>query len=207
MADDERLSADEQVEIVLLMLDREQEGIVRLLRAYARRVKLSLLRHFQGILSEEEADEVIQEAAFKAWEKAEKFDDADGTLGGWFYIIAYHTAVDALRRLPDGDQRPLPLEIEPEFTARVPAVIDEDEELSTDECNALLMEIETLGEKQRVIIKADMAAGGEADTEYLAKKLGVSKQTIYSYRNKAHKALRRRLERHGMTAGTLRTKS
>jgi len=200
---DDRLSADEQTEIVCLMLDKEQEGIVRLLRAYARRVKWLLLAKFDGLITGAEADEIIQDAAFKAWQKIEQFDDTKAQLGGWFYKIAYHAAVDELRKLPDGRDRPVELGIEPEAETRSPACLENDEpppEIEQD----LLAEIETLGERQKLIIKADMAAGGEADAEILAKRLGIPKQYVYSYRNKAHTALLKRMQKRGHTGEPVR---
>lgn len=198
MADD-RLSADEQTEIVCLMLDKEQEGVVRLLRAYAGRVKWLLLDKFDGLLADEDADEIIQTAAFNAWSRVEQYDDTKGNLGGWFYTIAYNAAIDELRCQPDGQDRPHELEIDPGVEGRTLACLEEDEptpEIETD----LLAEIETLGEKQKLIIKADMAAGGEADAEKLARKLGIPKQHVYSYRNKAHAALLKRMQKRGHAA-------
>lgn len=205
MADD-RLSADEQVEIVCLMLDREQEGIVRLLRAYAPRVKKILLDRFDGLLTEQDVEEVIQTAAFKAWNNAAAFDDKKGTLGGWFYTIAYRSAIDLERGLPSGEDRPVQLSIEPEFTPRTVPCLDETEDLPPQVVRVLMDEIEAMGDKQKLIIKADMAAGGEADAGFLAHRLGLTKQHIYSYRNKAHAALKKRLAKRGYTAETLRTK-
>lgn len=202
MADD-RLSADEQTEIVCLMLNKEQEGVVRLLRAYARRVKWLLLDKFDGLLTSEDADEIIQTAAFNAWNHADQFDDKEGNPGGWFYTIAYHAAVDELRRQPDGQDRPAELSVDPEAESRSPACLEGDEpppEIEQD----LLAEIETLGEKQKLIIKADMAAGGEADAEALAKRLDIPKQHVYSYRNKAHAALLKRMQKRGHTGESVR---
>ncbi len=205
MADD-RLSADEQVEIVCLMLDREQEGIVRLLRAYAPSVKKLLLDRFDGLLTEQDAEEVVQAAAFKGWDKVSTFDDKKGTLGGWFYTIARRSAIDSLRGLPPGEDRPVELSIDPSFTPRPPAFLDDADDLTPEIVKVLLEEIETMGEIQKRIIKADLEAGGEADTEFLAYRFGLTKQHIYSYRNKAHAALKKRLAKRGHTAETLRTK-
>lgn len=205
MADD-RLSVDEQVEIVCLMLDREQEGIVRILRAYAPRVKKLLLDHFDGLLTEQDAEEVIQTAVFKVWSKASTFDDKKGGLGGWFYIIARRSAIDLLRGLPSGEDRPVELSIDPSFAPRTPAFLDDAEDLTPEIVKVLLEEIETMGEKQKQIIRADLEAGGKADTEFLAYRLGLTKQHVHSYRNKAHTALKKRLARRGYTAEALRTK-
>lgn len=198
MADD-RLSADDQTEIVCLMLDKEQEGIVRLLRAYAGRVKWLLLAKFDGLLTEDDADEILQTAAFNAWNRADQYDDMAGNLGAWFYTIAYHAAIDELRRQPDGHDRPGELTIDPEAGTRSPACVDDDD-LTPEIEQDLLAAIETLGEKQKLIIRADMAAGGEADAEELAQRLGIPKQHVYSYRNKAHSALLKRMQKRGRTA-------
>lgn len=199
MADD-RLSADEQIEIVCLMIDRNEEGLVRLLRAYSGRIAWDLLHKYEA-LNEQDMEEIIQTAAFKAWARAETFDYNVGTLGGWFYTIAKNTAIDVLRGKPDADDRPIELSFEPAVEGRVPAAL-EDEEFEPEAVTDLLEEIETLGEKQRVIIKADLAVGGEADAEFLADRLGIPKQRVYTYRNKAHEALKKRLKKRGHTAAT-----
>lgn len=47
-----------------------------------------------------------QTAAFNAWNRADQIRDEKGNLGDWFYTIAYHAAIDELRRQPDAQDRP-----------------------------------------------------------------------------------------------------
>ena len=47
---------------------------------------------------------------------------------------------------------------------------------------------------------ADLLAGGEAGAEKLAKKLGIPKQHVYSYREKYQKSLLARMQKRGHTA-------
>ncbi|MBL4809394.1 MAG: sigma-70 family RNA polymerase sigma factor [Phycisphaerales bacterium] len=193
---EDRLSADEQTELVCLMLDGEEEGIIRLLRAYSGRVNWLLLSRYEGLLTEEDVEGIIHLSASKFWNSVHDYPDA-GNLGGWFFTIARNTAIDVLRGLPDGKDRPIELVFEPEISPRIPACLDDDETLPPEIEMDLLDEIETLGEKQKLVIKADMAEGGEADAEWLAQQLGIPKQHVYSYRNKAHAALKKRMERRG----------
>lgn len=197
---DEPLTKDEELEVVIQMMDGDAQGLVRLLTVYGPRVKWLLMRKLDGLLNEHDVDGIVNLAAHKAWTAIETYDDKKCRLGGWFYTIAHHCAVDVLR----GEQRhqACPIEIEPP----APQVEDDDPEPSKDNPSVreLLECVEELGEKQRTIIKADLLANGEADAAVLAEKLGIPKQHVYSYRNKAREALLNRMMKRGHTADAIR---
>jgi len=204
MAEDP-LSSDNQLEIVCLMLDGDEQGVVRLLKAYGPKVKWLLRRKLGDLLTDTDVDSVLNLAATKAFHAASTFDDKY-TLGGWFYRIAYNAAVDTMRETPDApdDGEVVPLESDPVLPPRTPACVEDDPPPDYPAIEDLAEVIEELGSVQKTIAKADLLAGGEADAEVLAAKLGIPKQSVYSYRNKYKAAIKKRMEKRGHTAETLR---
>lgn len=204
MAEDP-LSKDEQLEVVCLMLDGDEAGVVRLLKTYGPKVKWLLQDKLGDLLTDADRDSVLNLAATKAFLAASSFDDKY-TLGGWFYRITFNAAVDTVRSLPDppDDRAVVALEIEPKLPPRMPACVEDDPPPDDPVIRDLAEVIEELGTMQKTIAKADLLAGGEADTEVLAMKMGIPKQSVYSYRNKYKEAIRKRLEKRGHTAETLR---
>src|SRR5204862_440641 len=57
--------------------------------------------------------------------------------------------------------------------------------------------IEGLGRVQHAVVRADLAAGGQADNARLAARLGTSVNSIYVSRNKAHEAIRKGMQQRG----------
>ena len=200
---DQPLSKDEELEVVFQMMEGDTLGLVRLMQAYGPRVKWLLMKKFAGVLNEQDVDGAINLAAHNAWRAASDFDDRKARLGAWFYTIAHNAAVDLLRG-SDANRAATSLEFEPDLAPREPACIADDENDPVIE--DLLRCIEELGTIQKTIIKADIAAGGDADAARLAKKLAIPKQHVYSYRNKARDALLKRMEKRGHTVNTIRRK-
>lgn len=198
----EPLSSDEELEVVFQMMEGDTRGLVRLLETYGPRVKWLLMRKYAGLLNEQDMEGVLNLAAHNAWRAASDFDDRKAQLGAWFYTIARNAAVDLLRG-SDASTGARALEFEPDIAPREPACVAEEEDddpVSGD----LLKCVEELGTIQQTIIKADLGAWGEADAAWLAKKLGIPKQRVYSYRNKARNALLKRMTKRGHTAQTTR---
>ena len=198
MADD-LLSKDEQLEIACGLLDRDPKALVRLLTAYGPRVKWLLQDKLGNVLNEWDIASCLNTAAAKAWNSA--YDDAKGTLGGWFYTIAFNAAVDMARGAECEPVGAIPIDPgnEPGVKARSPGCLEEDDQ--PDPVIKDLMEaVKELGQIQRTIAEADLLAGGEADADELANKLGIPKQHVYSYREKYKKALLARMEKRGHTA-------
>lgn len=197
---EEPLSNDGQLEVAFQMMEGEREGLVRLLRAYGPRVKCLLQGKFRDVLSEHDVSVALFLAGEKAFKNAHRFDDHKSTLGGWFYTIAFRCAVDLVR----GDKKDsaLPLEIDP----AAPEPEEDCETIIVDDpvMDDLRACVDELGDKQRTIVKADLLAGGEADAASLAEKLGIPKQHVYSYRNKAREALLKRMTKRGHTADAIR---
>ncbi len=193
---------DEELRIALLLIEGKREGLFALLDALAPKVKGILLHKFEGILTDADVDDVLLLAAQKAFDAAGDFDEREGSLGGWFYGIAYHAAVDRLRRL--GGEAMTSLDDHPAPAAKA----DGTEPLMDDVMRADLTDcVEGLGELQRKIIEADLLAGSPVDAESLSKKLGIPKQNVYSYREKAHRALEKCMSKCGYSGETIRRTS
>lgn len=200
MADD-LLSVEDQLEIACGLLDRGEEAVRRLLEVYGGRVKWLLQARLGDVLSEDDIQSCLHFAAMRACGAV--FDDSRGTMGGWFYTIALNVARDMVKgqkSLSGGV--PLDAANEPGVEARAPACVEEDEP-PDPAISDLLAAVEALGDAQKAIAKADLLAGGEADAEVLARKLGIPKQHVYSYREKYKTALLKRMEKRGHTADSV----
>ena len=198
---DDPLSQDEQLEIACGMLDRDPSALVRLLEAYGPRVKWILHEKLGHILNEWDIQSCLNIAAAKTWNAV--YDESKGTLGGWFYTVAFNAAVDMARGSKNEPTALAPLDAtnEPGIKPRLPDCVAEDERY--DPVIADLMKaIKDLGMIQRTIAEADLLAGGEADATELSKKLSIPKQHVYSYRDKYKKALLARMQKKGHTAET-----
>lgn len=188
------LSRDEQLEIACGMLDRDERALVRLLKAYGPRVKWLLKQKLGYVLNDWDVESCVRIAAAKAWNSV--YDDKKGTLGGWFYTIAFNAAVDMARGEKNEPINTVPMDVEPRIQARLPACIEEDEK-PDPVIQDLMKSVSELGAIQRTIAEADLLVGGEADAEELAKKLGIPKQHVYSYREKYRRSLLARMQKRG----------
>lgn len=196
MADDP-LSKDDQLEIACGLLDKNEQALVRLLETYGPRLKWLLKEKLGHVLNDWDIQSCIRIAAAKAWNSV--YDDKKGTLGGWFYTIAFNSAVDMARGEKNEPKNTVPLDVDPKLSPRVPACLEEDEK-PDPVIQDLMQAVKELGPVQRTIAEADLLAGGEADAEELAKKLGIPKQHVYSYRDKYQKSLLARMQKRGHTA-------
>ncbi len=198
---DHPLTRDEELEIACGLLDRDDRALVRLLRAYGPRTKWLLRKKLGNVLNDWDLDSCLRIAAAKAWNA--EYDDKKGGLGGWFYTIAFHVAIDMVRGEKGEPKARVPLEDHhASLDGRLPACVEED--LEPDPVIRDLMDaIKELGPIQRAIAEADLLAGGEADAEQLSQKLGIPKQHVYSYRDKYRKALLARMEKRGHSAASM----
>lgn len=195
---DDCLSTEEQVELAYGLLEGQEEAIRRALELYGPRIWGALPHNLRSVLTEADILSCLFEALVKA--RTHAFDEKKGTLGGWLFVLTFNAATDMVRGA--GRRRTAgPLNLEPAVEPRVPACVMEDK--PDPAIDDLMQAVDELGSSQQTIIKADLLAGDQADNDELAEKLGVSKQTIHSYRNKAWNSLRNRLEKKGHTAATV----
>jgi len=200
---DEPLSKDEELEVVFQMMENDPRGRLCLLKAYGPKVKGLLQKNLGDVLADHDIDVVLHFAVEKAVKAVGSFDDDKGRLGGWFYVIAFHTAVDLIRGDVGKPTVPLYFDLEaPPDDKDSPDDLADDDPVIAD----LLQCVEELGELQRKLVKAFLLADGNPDVGELSKKLGIPRQHVYSYQNKARASLLKRMAKRGHTANTIRSK-
>jgi len=89
---DNTIAKDEQ--IVALLLNRDPDGLSILYDQYAKPM-YGLI--FQVLRNTPAAEEVLQDAMMKIWNKATSYDPAKGNLINWCLQIARNAAIDRLR--------------------------------------------------------------------------------------------------------------
>src|SRR5215831_2623190 len=82
----------DDIDIALMMMDRDPEGVRWLLKKYGGNVKAGLWRKFHQVLADPEINEALNVAAFKAFRVAYTYDESKGSLRAWFYKIAHYAA-------------------------------------------------------------------------------------------------------------------
>jgi RNA polymerase sigma-70 factor (ECF subfamily) len=167
------------------------DALKTLMARYAPRVTGHLRTHFANQLHHLEPDQVVDDAALRVWNSAGSFDPArPGGFGPWFLTIAHNCAIDLLRgeeghaEIPEGhdpedrcdDESLAP---SPETEWRIQQMDD-------------IIENELKGFEQ-VVARADLAAGGSADSRRLADLHGKTIGTVETTRSKVRKKLRTRI--------------
>ncbi|MBL7132886.1 MAG: sigma-70 family RNA polymerase sigma factor [Phycisphaerae bacterium] len=197
MADDGSPVTD--IDIVLMMMEQDEEGLRLLLQRYGGRLKGFLVKNYAGVLQPGELEEALNTAVFNIWRFADRYDEGKGLLASWCIRIAQRAAQSIIRR--EFGYRGKNLEYDPSYDpAGDPPDAREIEsrDRSDDPRLKILHEaIEALPPLQKAIIQADLAAGGGlADAGRLAAIHGTTKNVIYVSRSKAREALRRHTEQY-----------
>lgn len=157
-------------------------------RLFADRHVGRMLRLAQSILgSAPDADEVAQEALWRVWRHAARWDGARGQPGTWVHTIVARLCVDRLRQ-----RRHEPIEAASGVADPAPSALAE---LSSRlEAQALRSAMASLPERQRVALSLfyqEELGGAEA-----AAMLGITLRAYWSLLERARRALRDRMQRH-----------
>jgi RNA polymerase sigma-70 factor (ECF subfamily) len=186
---------------VRLMAARDPEGLRRLLADHGGRILGALRRELHQVLDASDIEGVLNQAAHRAWSRAATFDPTKGSLRTWFFTVARNCAMRAiqdrrrhsgLRYVSDLDDRHVP-------QPQVEGAPTEQERKFQDDFYAC---VDALPRLQRLVVLADLEAGGSAPADDLAKLLGTSRNAIYVSRTNARKAMRVRMEEMGHTGRT-----
>lgn len=179
-------------ETARLLRRGDPEGLRRLLRDHGGKARGALRREFSKVLDMLEIDEAISQASHSVWRTSDRFDPSRTPLGVWFYVIARNCArriIDCKRR-----QAALPLHEEIDSLAGAPAPApDFDGSVGAARqafIDAVHRCIDRLPPQQRAVLRADLLAGGSADTAELARELGTTRNSVYVSRTNGRKALR-----------------
>ena len=191
------------VDIALMMMEGNQDGLRALLKKYAGKVRGALAKRYGDVLAECELDEALNVAAFNAWRCAHRYDDTKVSLGAWLLIIARNAARNIIRA--DIRHKHKDLEYDPGYDPAEWWSDDDTEDGDAAEPEKkqkkLLADfratVDRLPPLQKAITKADLAAGGSADARRLAAKLGTTLGSIYVSRNKAREAIVKKMMRLG----------
>jgi len=191
---DQKAAEVSEEDIALRMMEREELGLRLLLLKYGGKVKSFLRWKYGGQLDREDREDLLYQAAFRAWKYIDSFDDAKGSLGAWFVGIAQNVTIDFLKRerLPVGV-----VDYDP------PEHVDETE---MDPERRRLFEdldrvIEQLPRMQQLVAKEDLRSGGEADGPALAKNLGTSANAVRVARSKGRATIAENLKKLGHNLG------
>ncbi len=191
------------VDIVLMMMEHDEEGLRLFLKRYGGRLKGFLVKYYAGVLQPGELDEALSTAAFNIWRFADRYDEGKGSLASWCIRIAQRAAQSIVRR--EFGYRGKNLEYDPSYdpAGDLPGKQEAEPSDRSDDprLKVLHAAIDALPPLQKAIIQADLAAGdGLADAGRLAAIHGTSKNAIYVSRFKAREALRRQAEQYNRRA-------
>jgi DNA-directed RNA polymerase specialized sigma24 family protein len=194
----------DQDDLVIRMMDGDQEALAMFLADQAPRVKACLARKFGLVLDENEREDVLQIAAHRLWNSIGRYDSRAGTAGGYFLRIAENAARDLLR---GRRRRPFPVLPGDEFDPpEEPRHLDPDPRENAC-ASALRSEVEKLAPMERNVCMADLAAGGEADTDRLIEVTGSTRGGVLKARSTARKKLRDAFAKLGLFREKTRTKT
>lgn len=178
-------------QLVLRIIERDQDAVANLVEFLQERVMPVLAYRYRELLDEMELASVLNSVVLNVWRSAGTFDPARGNLEGWLYRIAEREAINRIRRDSAAKETTM-VDFEPSLKARRP-----DDTSWTDQprVKRLLAAIEQLPRLQRAVIRADLAAGDQADDERLARQHDTTVNSIRVTRSVARKKLRDLLQR------------
>jgi len=169
--------------------DRDQRALAELLARHAPKVTGDLRYRFRHQLQHIEIDEAVNRAAMKFWNKAGTFDQTK-PFGPWFLKVAHRAALDILRgeesrptcelAFDPADSDPDRVHTEQERSLRMAWMVEQLEQIIEDELTGF----------EQILARADLAAGGPADTERLMRLHKKKKNVVQVTRSKVWKKIR-----------------
>jgi len=184
------LALERDRETARLLWARDPEGLRRLIGDHAGRIRNALRKEFGKMLDPLELDEALNQASFRAFHAGGRYDAARAPLPAWFHVVARNCA----RRILDCKRSRAMLTLIEDLASAPSATpaADDGAELARRQAFADEVHrcIDLLPPQQRSVILADLAAGGTADTEGLARDLATTRNSIYVSRTNGRKALR-----------------
>jgi RNA polymerase sigma-70 factor (ECF subfamily) len=187
--DEERAEAEEEAALIARIAAGESHGFGLLVDRYQRRVWWMCLRMLGDA---DEADEVVQEAFVRAWERLSEFDPTQ-RFYPWVFTIARNRCLNAIRRRRTWGFVSLSGDDPPALAAREAAGERvEDGELG----GALEQCLETLSDDQREVF--DLRHGEGFRYAEIAAALEISHGTVMSRLHRAREKMRECLEGKGM---------
>lgn len=162
-----------------LLLQVQQRSRRALELLYARYSAKGLGLAFKILRDRDLAEEVVVEAFWRVWQRADQFQMGRGSFAAWFYGIVRHLALDELRRR---DARPAPSEDqELEMASAADATYTPDvTELITHRLNAETVQsaVNALPPEQRQVIRLAYFEG--LTRQEISKRLGQPLGTVHT---------------------------
>lgn len=178
---------------------RTREALAQLIAEDGSRIAAKLDRLFAWPLASSGPEDIVQEAAARLLNSPKKFDFARGKLAKYFFGMCVKVAQEWARKA----ERLQKLESQEADGASLEEISDQtpvSQRASEEEVAALRRAIAKLPKPLRVVIEADLEAGGTAETGLLAAKLGISKTLLWKRRSRARRRLRELLAPLGFTS-------
>ena len=199
--DDEDLAA--------AMMCGDKEALRTVLDEHLEPVKEVMKGIYGKVVHQLLIDEAVSFAVTKMWRTAGSYDKAKGTWGAWLFIMAQSRMLDILRR--EKRYRVRNPSWNPEYDREVHCDSDRSDQPVDKEETRELQELRDVVENklkgdQKVIILADLAAGGRADGGSLAEILDTTKDAVYVSRRKAHLNIRKEMLERQQRRESLRGK-
>lgn len=176
----------QDIQFIQQILQRDENALRAVIARFGGQICNSLKKRFNPTLSEQDLEECFNQAAWKLWRFANKFDPGKASLGTWFYKIAERKVLDHLRSDSSDAVR---LEVDPPGEARRKSTDSTSQRGNGGLLQDLYAVIEKLPRLQKAIILADLEAGERANDEELAKALNTTINSIRVSRNKARKRI------------------
>lgn len=165
--------------------NRDELALEQLLERHVPRIHSYLRSKFQDALGEPGVLEVMNDTALELWNKASTVEAK--SVGGWLITVARNAALD-LKKKQDKQPR-----LFGEHDPVDPIGSDEDES-DPEEDRWLVNQLDDFAEGliglQRNVMKADIVAGGSADSDTLARLHGSTRNSVEVTRNKVRKKFR-----------------
>jgi RNA polymerase sigma factor (sigma-70 family) len=192
----------DELEPILRFRAGDETVLEDLLRILVPPIRVRLRRKFSGELDYHDIEDVIIVGFRKLWGARSTYDPAK-SLEAFFYAIAYHEAVDTLRRKTlRARVRLVPFGDLVEYSDTSPPANPDGEADSDATRPKLITDVDTclklLTEKERKILLADAhSRDGVANSQMLARELDMSESGVRVSRMRGLDKLRRLLGKMG----------
>ncbi len=178
--------AERDAETARLLLASDQAGLRRLVEDHASRVRSTLQADFRKVLDYLEIDDALSQATQRVWKYRQRIDLSRGTLRAWYYSIARNCSL----RLLTVKRGPNVVRATSNLDLLVRRRESENGAAAAAATKILYEAIDRLPGQLRAVMRADLAAGGTADTELLMAQLNTTAGNIYVARTTGRKRLR-----------------
>ncbi len=181
--------------LILRMARKDREALDVFLKFCGGKIKGFLTRRYGDVLKEQEIDQAVSDTAFDAWRFADRYKTAKGTAKSWIIRIACNDALSILRG--ENRNRAQHLQHDPGYDPAEHCADDPPEVGSKGSWRVQQLEDiinNELRGLEQAVARADLAAGGPADTGRLATIHGTSPNTIFATRSKVRAKIRRLIE-------------